>query len=443
MTELSNATLGGYLATHARADIPAWGAWYAEASIDGEHTLAGAVELRIADLVLKGAVLSGGPDAGRSHYRIVAGAGGWGKTIDRKSYVNDLGVSVATVVRDAAEAVGETVELDTTDRLGPAFVRPEGPAARVLELVAPGAWYIGEDGVTRLGARPVAPLTTPNVTHGPLDLARGTVTLAAESIARILPGCVVDGLTAVDVMHSVSAASGLRSTVWGSLAGKSSRRLDSLRALAEGLDPLRRFRGVTEYRVVTLEGDLLNLQAVQVSTGMPDLARVVGRPGVPGMKGAAALASRVLVGFVNSDPSRPYVAAYEDAGGVGFAPTSLSMITQGMVASGHVATVEATALMIYNIIAAALPAAVSGITPAKSTTTSSQLGTALADPSFATALLAAIPGALQGQAAPAPAPPILNTAPLCNAAIAAGLAAKIPDPTGLVPNLGAKAVMVG
>lgn len=440
--ELSNATLAGYLATHARADIPAWGAWYAEVSIDGEHMLAGGVELRIADLVLKGAVLSGGPDAGRSHYRIVAGAGGWGKTIERKSYVNDLGVSIATIIRDAAEAVGETVELDTTDRVGPAFVRPEGPASRVLELVAPGRWYIGEDGVTRLGARPVAPLTTPNVTHGPVDLARGMVTLAAESIAKILPGCVVDGLTAVDVMHSVDAASGLRSTVWGSLAGKSSRRLDSLRALAEGLDPLRKFRGVTEYRVVTIEGDLLNLQAVKVSTGMPDLARVVGRPGVPGVKGSPALASRVLVGFVDSDPSRPYVAAYEDAGGVGFAPTSLSLITQAMFASGHVATVEATALMIYNA-AIAMGLAFSAVSPPSGISDTATLGSAIAG-AFVAQWVTQLNTALSAQGSPVPAPPFLNAmTPLMKGAIDGALVSKLPDPTGLVPNLGAKAVKVG
>ena len=71
------ATLEGHRVTTARATIPAWGCWYADVSIDGEHALTGAVTLQIADLAMKGTVLSGGPAKGRSHFRIVAGAGGW------------------------------------------------------------------------------------------------------------------------------------------------------------------------------------------------------------------------------------------------------------------------------------------------------------------------------------------------------------------------------
>jgi hypothetical protein len=342
---VSAATLNGNRVTSARVWLSASRLWYADVQIDGEVALAGAVTLVVADLTLRGTVLSGGPAKGRSSFRLVAGAGGWGRDIPKKPYANDAGVKVATVLGDAAAAVGETLAtVDPALRVGPGFARKAGPASRVLELVSPGGWYVDELGVTRLGARAAGTLPA-GVTHGPVDRARGTVTLASEKIAAILPGVAVDGLVAVDVMHEITATGGLRSTIYGVPAGAAvNGALDSMRRIIDQLDPNRAFRGVTEYRVVTASGKRLNLQAVLASSGMPDLPLVPVRPGVPGADcSAAALGSRVLVGFVNSDPSRPYVAGFEDADGAGFLPTSLTLLggTAGIVRVGDEVTISA------------------------------------------------------------------------------------------------------
>jgi hypothetical protein len=234
-------------------------------------------------------------------------------------WVDDAGVKIATVVRDAAELAGETVSLTTTEKTGPGFVRPEGPASRVLELVAASAWYVGEDGVTRLGRRTTSTLDAkvPRVT--PVDLARGTVTLAPTSLAALLPGVTVDGLEAVDVLHEITPK-GVRSTIWGARGSERSRRLEAYRLLLDQLDPDRAFRAVWEYRVVTQSGERLTLQPVRVSTGMPDLSSVPVRPGVSGARSTVALGSRVLVAFVDGSPSRPVVVGFEDAEGEGFTP---------------------------------------------------------------------------------------------------------------------------
>ena len=331
---LSAATLNGHRVTSGRATIPAWGCWYAEAVLDGEVTLTGSVTLKMADLTLVGTVLSGGPQKGRSTYRIVAGAGGWGRDVPKKSYANDASVKVATVLGDAAAEVGETLAaVASTERLGPAWVRQAGPANSLLNLVAPSAWYVDEAGVTRLGARAAGALVGTVTRIAPVDIARGKVVLAAEKIATILPGVVVDGITAVDVLHEISAEGGLRSTVWGA---QEAGTLDSLRALIRQLDPDRAFRGVTEYRIGTLSSDRLNLQPVRVSSGMPDLKRVPVWPGVPGCSQTPPIGSRCLVGFIDSDPARPYVAAFED----GAASSGLELITDGIGTGGHAITLE-------------------------------------------------------------------------------------------------------
>lgn len=377
------ATLAGARVTSARVTLPAWGAWYADASVDGARTLSGAVELKIADLTLRGAVLSGGPEKqnGRSHYRLVGGAGGWGRTIRAKSYANDAGVKVATVLADAASEVGETLSISSDARTGPAFVRPEGPASRVLEQLAPGAWYIDEAGTTRLGRRPAKALAGSVPRVSPVDKALGTVTLAPDAIAALVPGVQVDGLEAVDVLHEVTP-DGIRTTLWGANASATSRRLSAWRLLFDQLDPLRRFRGVSEYRVVTQSGKRLNVQPVRVSAGMPDLQRVVARPGIPGAEADVALGSRVLVGFVDSDPGRPYVAAYEDAEGEGWAPDRLRLDAPEIILGGASGTKEiarSPAVVSYsNAVKAAIQAAATTATDAGSApVTHAGLGTIL------------------------------------------------------------------
>jgi hypothetical protein len=453
---LTAATLNDHRVTSARVYVPAWGRWFAEVDVDGEHELTGSVTLKIADLTLKGAVLSGGAAKGRSHYRLVAGAGTWGQSVPKKDYSNDAQVKASTVLSDAAGAVKEPIGKAPSGTVGPKFVRPEGPAMSVLEHVAPKGWYVDNDGVTQIGKRAAGKLPA-GVTHGPVDLARGTVTLASDSIVDIMPGLVVDGLTAVDVLHKISV-DGLRSKVWGARGADGSRIADAIWAHVDQYDPDRRFRGLTEYRVVDQEGERLSLQPVRVSTGMPDLRRVPMRPGVSGCKAEVALGSRVLVGFADSDPGRPFVASFEDAEGDGFLPVTLELTGakvqlkggEGLfagVAGEHVMTTEACALFVYNVLVVLMSTAGGG-----------PLLAAVLQPLIMPAITAAI--AAQG----APAPPgneaqqILaatlastmsagttpsQTSLPFNSAIAGMLSTKTPNESGAFPSLGSSFVEAG
>lgn len=321
------STLQGHRVTSARVWLPAWGCWYAEVMLDGEHALAGRVTLKLADLSLVGTVLSGGAEKGRSSFRIVSGAGGWGRVIPAASEADDGGVKASKVLLAAAKACGESFDTTTlpSTRIGPAYARREDQACRVLELLSPGSWYVGEDGVTRIGRRAASTISRSVPRTTPVDLARRTVTLAPDSAAGILPGVTVDGIEAVDVLHEL-AESGLRTTIYGSRDGGGSRRLAALRQLFDQMAPDLKFAGVTEYRVVLLAGTTrVDLQPVRRSSGMPDLRRVPMMPGVAGAKSTLALGSRVLVAFVDSDPARPAVIGFEDADGAGFTPTLTSI----------------------------------------------------------------------------------------------------------------------
>jgi hypothetical protein len=306
--------------THARVNIPKWGAWWAEAATDDEAELEGSVTLKLADLTLVGTIVSGAPDRGRSTYRIVGGANGWGRELPPISESNDLGVKASTVLKKAATLVGETLDTSTLPTTSPGFyfVRERAPAGRLLQELAPNAWYVGEDGVTRFGARAALPISV-KYAREEFDLARGVLRIAADSIATVLPGVQIDEHEAVDVLHELTPA-GLRSTLWTAVPSE-----HPLRTVVAALFPSLRFAGSFEYRIVSQSSERLNLQAVRVSAGMPDLARVRVRPGVPGIKADHKLGARVLVIFADNDPSRPAVVAFEDADGPGFEPVELNL----------------------------------------------------------------------------------------------------------------------
>lgn len=322
---MSNVTLNGNVVTHATVTIPAWRGWYADVLLSQPVELSGAVELVVADLTLSGTIIAGGTDRGVARYRIAAGAGAWGQAIAAKGYRDDAGVKHSTIIRDAAEAAGETIDLESipTERTGAGYTRRSGPAAVVLHELAPENWYVGTDGVTRIGRRNGEPITVSAVREH-VDLSRGKMILAADEIATILPGASIDGLEIVDVIHTVTPDE-LRTTVWGPGDVGTSRRAAVMRRLILQALPELPYRGIASYRVVTQDGERLNLQPLRVSAGLPDLVGVRVMPGVAGVRADVELGATVLVAWVDSDPSRPVVVGFEDAEGPGFGASRLDL----------------------------------------------------------------------------------------------------------------------
>lgn len=321
---MTRVSINGITATAASLQIPARGRWWLDVELDGDHALAGSVTTNFADLVLVGSVQSGGSFQGRSRFRIVAGAGGWGRELPAKFYTNDAGVKLSTILQDAANEVGEQIANLPGGTVGKSFTRLEAPASWALqELLA--SWYVDETGVTRTGARSEVTFNG-EATRQELDAAAGRLTLAADSIATLLPGAQVDGLVAADVEHHYTSGA-IRSILWGEREDDESRRLAAWRKLFTQLFPDMRYRGIYECRVVSQSGERLNLQPVRSSLGLPTLLRRVRvRPGVPGVRADHKLGSLVLVAFVDADPGRAAVVGFDDAESPGFVPSELDLV---------------------------------------------------------------------------------------------------------------------
>lgn len=308
---MSTASLAGYTATRCRVHRPAWGVWWAEVELASSASLSGSVTLQLADLTAVGTIMNRASSESqtRSTWFVAGGAGGWGSEIAAESYANDAGVSKATVMRDAARAAGETLdETGVSGTIGAYYVREAAPASRTMHVLAPRGWYVDDDGVTRIGSRAASTFGgRAPVVEEYSDL--GIVVVAALEIAAIAPGCTIAGITAVDVEHTLDASE-LRTTVWGSSRSSSSPDVEAYRRIFEALDPRRRFRQIAEYRVVSQSGERLNLQVVRAGSMLPDLLRVSVWPGVPGASATHSPGARVLVAFIDADPTRPVVVHF-------------------------------------------------------------------------------------------------------------------------------------
>jgi hypothetical protein len=317
---VSTVTLAGNPVSACVMQIPAWGRAWADVHLTGDAALSGDVTLVIADVSYAMHVVAGGAGTdGTSRYRLVAGHGGWGNVIAEKGYANDAGVSVSNVLQDAAAACGETLGTLPATRLGVNYARAAGPASDSLSLLAPRGWYVDAAGVTQIGARATATYTGDGA-RTRVDFGADVIELAIEAVANLAPGVVVDGRAPATDVELELAGQRLTARVYAAPSTRS-RRLEALRGLVLSLLPELRYAGVYEFRVVTQQGERLNLQPVRAATGLSELARVPVRPGVSGWRADVTPGEKVLVAFADRDPSRPMVVAHASADDTGWAPT--------------------------------------------------------------------------------------------------------------------------
>jgi len=359
------ATVGELRVTRAEIVIPPSGPWSGNFSLDRDELLEGKITLTLGDLELVGTVSRGGTYVGAAAYRIVAGANGWGNELPAKHYQSPASVQLTTVLEEAARTVKETVRPGYAARsLGQHWVREKAPAKRLLNaLLGKGGWYVAENGETVVGARASAPVTAQHdLLH--VDTAEQSVELATESPAAFMPGGTLEiegeTVTLGKVTMSLEGA-GMR--VRGSSAGDD-RHLDMMRKLIREEFPELVFAKLWEYRIVTQSGNKLDLQPIHQHYGLPELAGVPIRPGVPGAKATHKLSSLVVVGFVNADPSKPVVLAFEDPDGPGFLPDTIKLGDAVQAVLRHGEMVEITGVQAGAGVTGAIIKVFTGTAPA-------------------------------------------------------------------------------
>jgi hypothetical protein len=212
-------SLNGNRVTSLTLVKPQRGCAFADVTLDAVVRFATpAVTLVLAGLTVTASVLRSGEFTGATEARIVAGHGGWSQEIPERFYQNPFGLKLSPILTDAANAVGESLIIDTDRTVGQFYVRERAVAARTLNQLTDG-WWVQNDGVTRVGLRPTTTVSSQfDVTAASLGIGR--VTIATDRPEDWEPGCFFSAPTITRrqvsaVIHRLNQ-SGLRTELWTS-----------------------------------------------------------------------------------------------------------------------------------------------------------------------------------------------------------------------------------
>lgn len=326
--------IDGHRVTHLELVQANVGSWVAQADLEDDAELAGAVVLTIGARAMHGTV---DPTAAGTHglqrrLRLVAGAGGWGKVVDRKAYHNDAGVKARIVADDAARAAGEKLGsfVPVSERVGVDYVREARAASCALEDVLGGApWWVDDDGVTNVGPRPGANLDASTYQVLAYDPRARLVTLAVDDPGAVPIGGVLsehlDAPQTVRELELTVTPEEMRIRAWCGGGEATPGRLAGLfRGLVERATDGKLF-GKYRYRVVRMNGARVDLQAVRKAAGLPDLSNVSMWPGVAGVHAELSPSTEVLVEFIEGRRSMPTITGFAGKDGKAFVPVSVTI----------------------------------------------------------------------------------------------------------------------
>ncbi len=299
---------------------PWTGAWFADVDFDLDVTQimpTGQVVLTVGSTPLIGTIdpRGSGRFGTKGHARVVAGAGGWDKSVAAKHFHSEAGLLSALVRTATAAEVGEKIIEAVPSNLGKDFVRTAGPASRVLAGVD---WYVNQVGATIVGPRP--PLAaSPLVDVLTWDAAGQRAELASDEL--VLPGTVLvdtrfESATVRDVEQTFDE-NGARATAWCGPKPSGSRLTGALASFVREVADVAHLK-VYKYRVI-VEGvdERLTLQAVNPSAGVPDVLPIAMWPGMSGLGAKLKPGTIVLLTFIAGgpgDPPEPVVFAFEAKG---------------------------------------------------------------------------------------------------------------------------------
>ena len=326
------ATLAGKRLVSSRIVVGNIGPWFAECELEGDAEVSGQVTLQINGTSFTGTVddTNNGVFEGSRKLRIVAGGGGWSKTVDAKHYHNDARVKASTVADDAARTVGETIGgfVPTAERIGVDYVRQSGLASRVLEdVIGDMPWWVDCAGVTQVGMRSSSTAKADAYEVLAYDPADRRATLGVTDLLAVQIGTVIskslDGPRTVRELEIVVDAGDIRITAWcGGSATGAGHLAGLMRSIVDRTTDAKLW-GKYRYRVVRMNVDRAECQAVRKGAGLPDVLPVSMWPGVAGAHAELTPGAEVLIEFIEGDRTMPIITHFAGKDGAGHVPVSL------------------------------------------------------------------------------------------------------------------------
>ena len=251
--------------------------------------------------------------------RVIAGKGGWSKSVPAQHFIEPSGQLLSTTVYQAtATLVLETVIDQIPALFGADYARSKGRASRIFDRV--DYWVDLVTGVTTVGLRPPA-VADPTLEILSFDPLTQTAELVCDTL--IVPGTLLSdplrlGPTPL-IVRSVEQffdETGSHATAWCSTAAVE-RLQAALRTMVQEFGEIATAR-VYRYRFVSQGPSPTQaiLQAVErdpltgAAAPMPDLVPAAEWTGVAGCTALLPPSLEVLVQFLGGDPTLPRIVGY-------------------------------------------------------------------------------------------------------------------------------------
>lgn len=353
---MANTTINGVSVIRGTIDMELVGVWIADLEIDqpdGTGFGAGTkVTIKTGSISLVGTVVPNrtGDFLDAVHVRVFGGGAGMAKQATARAFVQP-GAFVRDVVNALVTNGGETLS-STAD---PTFLATNLTAWSIeqgtvtqglralLDIKAPTFnWRILSDGTLWMGTEtwPAASGTFDILTQDPKE---NSYELGVET-PFIVPGQSLSGVGNVNcVVHTIDHSK-IRSHVLVDIPGEERGiRGDVAGIVAQEMSHID-YLGLYECKVVTQSADLTTVDIQPSNAKFAGLQRVPLRLGLPGVTAQFAPGAKVLLGWMEGDPSKPYAALF--AGG-----ETLLALTVGSAADKVATKADLTALA--NAVAAA------------------------------------------------------------------------------------------
>jgi hypothetical protein len=300
----------GVLLTSAEVTMQTQGPWFADVELDlpdDQDVPDGPFRFEIEGVEFVGAVKPerSGRFAGRTHLRVVGGAGGLEAQLSARNYAGGVTrhrTVVSDILRDSGETLSSESDAAILDTQITGWHRSECTGRQALDQICAKAsctWRVLRDGTVWVG-NDGWPDTQPSGTV--LDVHHGDgFVLSAPDVPDSVPGQVIEGHRVVQVVHRLDER-GLR-TEHHSRSVRSVRDKLLEPAMVE-IDYSRRY----PCKVVNQNADG-SLQVV------PEDAKIKGSGldhcdvyvGLPGTRLKVPSGAECLVAFKAGDPSRAYI----------------------------------------------------------------------------------------------------------------------------------------
>ncbi len=325
---MSSPTLNGIGAEFSRLTLPLRGRWHLDVRLmGGLEDLSGPQSFVFLSTTYSGSIFRTKDEAGVRSARIVGGKNGLSAPLPPKAYSQSGQIQLSLVLNDLAAECGETIVVDTDRSLGNAWVRAEQSAARTLDILTGGEWWMAPDGTihTEQATRDTSPITSGYMAvrwRG----AQGLYQISPDEPGDWTPGRTFQNTSVSGTVSRLELDISVKNLEMRVMVGDTDRLQDPVATIVEDVQAALLYHLSWPFTVQSVSpGPPVTMTLLSNDSRMPNLQNVVLWPGPSGAWATPPNGAAVRVRYVAADPGQPEVYGLDPAN----PPTSVTVAGGG------------------------------------------------------------------------------------------------------------------